>query len=444
MKILIAVWGDPERWDEVNYEYQGQTEKAKSTINLIKQVENPDKIVIICVDTLADNYVISYKNLFSNPYYSHIKDMAESAIKNFCLKEFSFQPDKIIVSYGVGEFNNIKFIGNTQDFYYEVLKELSFFFGDIIKNSKEKIEVILDITHGINYMPTLTYRALREVLQILAYTYDVKLKVLNADPYIRQVKPEKLNINVIEETKIKPYLLAYRIDSNPDNVKPINSKENRIIEEIKKFLKENSYCNGNNGLNIKIHIFLSAFIHAMPVFIISYLISSQTIKDLIDKISQMFEKHIKIINNQKINIKREIEYTIEFENLIKAYLISLILENFGFSQKNDIPLRDIKKIGSLIFRKLSIEKNTIKEELRKIEKIKYKIQTNYNTYISLLSSKKVSSNEIEINRRNFFAHVGFEHNVIELRINNNDIELTINQQLKQKVESLLKNALKLQ
>jgi len=69
MKILIAVWGDPERWDEITYEYKGEREEAKSTINLIKRVENPNKTVIICVDTLADN------RLQSNPSYSEIKNI---------------------------------------------------------------------------------------------------------------------------------------------------------------------------------------------------------------------------------------------------------------------------------------------------------------------------------------------------------------------------------
>jgi len=427
MKILIAVWGDPERWDEVNYEYQGQSEKAKSTINLIKRAENANKTVIICVDTLADNRVKS------NPSYSEIKNIAESVVKNFCLSQFNFQPDKIIVGYGVGEFNNTIFIGNAQDFYYEVLKGLSLLFGDAVRYLREEkeIEVILDITHGINYMPTLTYRALREILQILAYTYNVKLKVLNAEPYIRQAKPQKLNINVIEETKILPHLVAYRSDKRP--IEP--RKEHDIYGQvIGNFLKQINYNKQ------KIHIFLSAFVHAIPVFIISYLMNSQDTKNLINKISEEFEKFITIDKNQKIIIERNLEYRIEFENLIKTYLVSSILEAKGFSYNADIPLRDIQRLKNEVFNKLEVESNRIDKEIDDIKEIQ-NLQQDYKVYAQLRPNTQIKN---EIDKRNFFAHAGFEYNAIELRKINDNIEVRIreNSEVKENAENLLENALK--
>jgi len=424
MKILIAVWGDPKGWNEVNYEYQGQSEKAKSAINLIKRVENANKTVIICVDTLADNH------LQSAQCYAEIKNKAEYIVKDFCSNQFSILPDKVIVGYGVGEFNNTIFIGNAQDFYYEVLKELSLLFGDAVRCLREEkeIEVILDITHGINYMLTLTYRALREILQILAYTYDVKLKVLNSDPYIRQVKPEKLNINVIEETRILPNLVAYRSDKRPIEPRKDHNKYGQIIGNL---LRQINYDKR------KIHIFLSAFIHAMPVFIISYLMNSRVTKNLINQISQEFENSITIDKNQKIIIERNLEYRIEFENLIKTYLVSSILEAKGFSSKVDIPLADIQQLKDKVFSKLAIEVNRIDKEINDIQNLG-NLQPNYQVYAQLLN--KPIQNQID--KRNFFAHAGFEHNVIELRINNSAIELRINQQLKQKAENHLEDALK--
>lgn len=431
MKILIAVWGNPEGWREIEYEYKEQSEKAKSTINLIKRVENPNKTVIICVDTLADNCVQS------NPSYSEIKNIAESVVKNFCLSQFNFEPDKIIVSYGVGEFNNTIFIGNAQDFYYEVLKELAFFFGDVVRNLKEekenegeqeKIEVILDITHGINYMPTLTYRVLREILQILAYTYDVKLKVLNSDPYTNQAK--KLNINVIEETRIIPNLTAYRSDRRPIEPRKEHQKYGQIIHNL---LRQINYDKR------KIHVFLSAFIHAMPVFIISYLMNSRDMENLVNWISQEFEKFIMINKNQKIIVERNLEYRIEFENLIKTYLVSSILEAKGFSCKVDIPLTDIQQLKDKVFNKLEIESNRIDKEIGDINDLE-NLQYDYKVYAELIGKRVLDG----IDKRNFFAHAGFEYNAIELRKINDNIEVRIreNSKVKENAENLLENALK--
>jgi len=105
MKILIAPWGNPFGWKEVEYVYNGQTEKLKDPLVLIKKIENPDKVIIISVDTLTDDYVYAFKN----PSYNDIKKCAENLIFNFCQKELkNFIPEKIIISYGFGEFNHTK------------------------------------------------------------------------------------------------------------------------------------------------------------------------------------------------------------------------------------------------------------------------------------------------------------------------------------------------
>ncbi len=428
MKVLISVWGDPERWDDVNYEYSGKSKRSKDAIDLVREVERPDKVVIICVDTLADNHIYSYEALYSNPYYPDIKSIAESVIKNFCQNQFGFEPDKVIVGYGVGEFEKTIFIGDAQDFYYQVLKELALFFGEVLDENEEEnnIEVVLDITHGINYMPTLTYRALREILGIFAYSFKVRLKVLNAEPYIRQVRPEKLSIHVIENMKILPYLNAYNTDERPIEPREDYKRIGRIIDN---FLSQISY----NRKNIR--FFLSAFIHALPVFVISYMIGTSTLKDWLKSISQKFEEFILVEAKGKIEVRRISKFGTEFANLVKAYLVSFILERLGFSKKTDVPLDDIKNIKRKVFGKLDVESNRIDKEISDIQNLS-NIPQNYQSYIQILGGN-LSNN---IDKRNFFAHAGFEHNVIELRKTTN-IELRINNQLKQDAENLLEGAL---
>jgi len=241
MKVVIAPWGNPRNWKEVEYVYNGQTEKLKDPLVLIKRIENPNKVIIVSVDTLADDYVYAFKN----PSYDDIKSCAENLILNFCQKELkNFIPEKIIVSYGFGEFNHTKFIGNAVDFYYHTFKELAFYFANLLPQINEKIEVIFDATHGINYTTILTYRALREILEILAYVYDVNLKVLNSDPYIgREAKVDRLNINTIEESKILPRISVYKSNKRP--VEPCFHLENERKEEIGKnignFISEISF-----------------------------------------------------------------------------------------------------------------------------------------------------------------------------------------------------------
>jgi CRISPR-associated protein Csx1 len=430
MKILIAPWGNPFGWKEVEYVYNGQTEKLKDPLVLIKRIESPDKVIIVSVDTLADDYVYAFKNLS----YNDIKKCAKNLIFNFCQKELGFIPE-IVISYGFGEFNHTKFIGNAIDFYYNIFKELTCYFVNLLQQINEKFEIIFDATHGINYVTILTYRALREILEIFAYVYDVKLKVLNSDPFVgREAKVDRLNINVIEKSKILPKISVYRSDRRP--VEPCFLLENKSKREIGENIED--FISGISFNIDETLIFLGSFLYALPVFILSYMLNSSTIKEAIEKISQEFEKNININTNNlsKLEISRNWEFKENFANLIKAYLVSSILEKIGFKKLSDIPLSKIKDLKDKVYKNFPIESNRIDKELDDIKDLQ-NITQQYEVY------NKIKGNPVlnQIDKRNFFAHAGFEHNVIELKKENEDIYIRIYTGNKNSAEELIKENL---
>lgn len=432
MKILIAPWGNPFGWKEVEYVYNGQTEKLKDPLVLIKRIENPDKVIIISVDTLTDDYVYDFKN----PSYNDIKKCAENLIFNYCQKELkNFIPEKIIISYGFGEFNHTKFIGNAIDFYYNTFKELTCYFVNLLQQINEKFEIIFDATHGINYVTILTYRALREILEIFAYVYDVKLKVLNSDPFVgREAKIDRLNINVIEKSKILPKISVYRSDKRP--VEPCSSTtlENKSKREIGENIED--FISGISFNIDETLIFLGSFLYALPVFILSYMIDSSVLKEKIEKISEEFEKNIRLKNLSKLEIFRNWEFRENFANLVKAYLVSSILEKIGFKKLSDIPLSKIKDLKNKVYKKFPIESNRIDKELDDIKDLQ-NITQQYEVY------NKIKGNPVlnQIDKRNFFAHAGFEYNTIELKKENEDIYIRIYTGNKNSAEELIKENL---
>jgi len=429
MKIFTAPWGNPFGWKEVEYSYKSKTKKAKDPLPLIKEVENLEKIIIVCVDTLSDQDVHSLKD----PSYIHIKNISENLVYNFCKKEFGFTPDKVIVSYGFGEFNNTRFKGNAMDFYYKVFQEFSFYFAELLdemKQENEKIEVIFDATHGINYTTILTYRALREILEILAYVYEVKLKVLNSDPYIgRKLESNKLNINVIEKSKILPRISVYNTDKRP--IEPYFGLEDKEKGNLGKNITD--FLNQINYNKDEILIFLGSFLYALPVFILSYILDLQIIKNNVETVLNRFEENISIDRKNKLKILRKYEFGENFSNLIKAFLISSILKRFGFEKLCDIPLSKIQELREKIFKNLPVESNRIDKEIDDIKELQNINQT-YQVY-SVIKGGTISN---QINKRNFFAHAGFEYNVIELRKRNqNQIEIRVNDNLKDKAKNLI-------
>jgi CRISPR-associated protein Csx1 len=416
MKLLIAPWGKPFEWRGVKYTYSGKTKKSKDPLALIKEIEKPDKIVIVVLDTLADtllkNGIDNYShNWLSN--YSYIKTEIQRKVSDFCQKELGFVPDEVIISYGFGEFIKTKFLGNAKDFYYDVFKEFSFLFAELEIN--REIEVVFDATHGINWITILTYRALREILEILSYFYSVNLKVLNSDPFVRE-GADLLNINIIEETKILPRISVYKDDRRP--IEPYNGLEEdkekkKVGKEINDFFKE---IFGNNRkyseYRDEILLFLGSFYFALPVALLSYIPDPEDLRTKIEKISDEFEKNIQIDDRvEKVQILRKLEFRESFANFSKAYLISSVLGKLRFRKSYEIPLSEIEELKGKVFGKLAIECNRIDVEIKEVSELKDKLSEEYQIYAKI----KFGSFRDEIDKRNFFAHAGFEYNSIELK-----------------------------
>jgi len=437
MKVVVAPWGNPTKWKKVPYAYNGQKEEFRSSLAMIEKIENPDKVIIVTVDTLVDDGIASVK--ISS--YNDIKKWIIDLILDFCQKELNnFTPEKIIVSYGFGEFAHTKFIGNAVDFYYHTFKELALIFADSLPEKNEKIEVIFDATHGINYTTILTYRALREILEILAYAYDVNLKVLNSDPYIgREAKVDKLNINIIEESKILPKISVYKSNKNP--VEPCFLLANERKGEIGINIKEefNSKITFNKN---EILIFLGSFLYALPVFVLSYMTNSSKLKEQIKKISEEFEKNIELNSSDKLVITRNWEFRENFANLVRAYLVSSILKKFGFNKLDDIPLSKIEELKEKFYKKFPIESNRIdveigsEEERKGVKGVKEKLTNEYRPYFEIIEKE-----DRNLDKRVFFAHAGFPYNVIELKRENDEIYIRIYDKNRKDAENYIINSL---
>jgi CRISPR-associated protein Csx1 len=443
MKVFIAPWGAPKEWKEITYQYDGDTRKSKSDLPLIKAKENPDKIFIIVSDTLIDLDSV-FNSISKDSSYSDLKQKVKDYITNdFCKEKLGVLPDDVIVSYGFGEFKNVKFSGNAMDFYYGVLKELSFKFSQLLKGvgNEEKIEVIFDATHGINYTTLLSYRALKDILEILAYGFDVKMKVLNADPYVSGLEEKGIfNINVIEDTKILPRILVYNDSREPirlfKGIKEDSFKE-KLGKEISDFFNS-IFSDGYSEYRRKVMIFLGSLLFALPVFLIRYMIASGELYKEMKEISQKFEEKISVSTDGKFEIRRVVQFSESFANFVKAFLVSSVLEKLGFECMEEVPLTVIKELKKKIFDgKFQVESNRIDVEIDKIEDLPkngHLLYENYRAYYSIVD-KDYKANP-EPDKRNFFAHAGFEKNAISL-CKRDDIYIRIMEDNRKRSENLI-------
>ena len=107
--------------------------------------------------------------------------------------------------------------GEVYNFYAYTLYKLSKVFKEIRDNN---IKVILDLTHGINYVSYLTFSAVRLILDIYSLGKKCHLTILNSDPYNREVanKVGSKNINIVFDSNVTlsyNYLTANDVPLRP-------------------------------------------------------------------------------------------------------------------------------------------------------------------------------------------------------------------------------------
>ena len=196
-KVLISIIGDPRNYKPARYRYAGAWVKGKFSSSVVMDVEKPDETVLISQYTMAKEG-------------SKFEDLQVGTIEY--MKKFIGDVDRFrhkIIAPGVVRVRDKEreyvYMGGIFNFYAYVLYSLARFFEGLSGD----IEVVLDLTHGINYMGYLTLRAVNLVLDVYSMVKDVTLKIVNSDPYPQgwegQTSPD-LYMNVVLEKVITPTL----------------------------------------------------------------------------------------------------------------------------------------------------------------------------------------------------------------------------------------------
>ncbi len=488
--FLIVPIGNYKGWDKVKYKLLyidkfsntniAVEMESKTSMKIIQKAFNPDKTIFILSDSLIDNVSIDLiKNLNkdnSHKYdFDKIKQLIkEDIINNLLLPEgIEFDDDSFIISFGKGFFPNTKeakkkatrIIGNSDDFYYFVFFSLAnLFFDTIIKSNKIQninqikdinLKVIIDTTHGVNYQPVLIYKSVLELLKIFAFCFrNVVLWVFNSDPYINPNISKEfpyqriLNINLIENTKIIPFFNIFKSSNNKFLAKSVYYNENIDENYLKEFT---NIENVSKEFITNLYSFAASFIFGFPLYAIYFIPNSEELYNIILKV---FNKHLDSIDfvfnenedSFEIFINRKLTFTLEFENLIKIYILSKLLNLLNIQQKSEITTNEINEFNDLIYKKyFPLEYNRNSEELRNLEKNINNLQKN-NPSIDLSSwmlyNYLMKHHNKTISKRNFFAHSGFEYNSILVKKISDIIYLKPNQkEIKIIKESILINSL---
>ncbi|MCC6024046.1 MAG: CRISPR-associated DxTHG motif protein [Thaumarchaeota archaeon] len=257
-RLLIATWGSPARWGTAYYILRDGDKilwEGESCTTLVPMVEglcteNCDTVVVT-LDSLVDLgsdsprernacYTCSEgcKHLLGGTprSYAELRGAVERFITEVVKCLGVRAQIRTVVAPAVGSPGGVwKFSGKAEDFESVVLYEL----GSMVLN-REYDEIVLDLTHGINFMPALTLRIAYRLASILLVAYrglserGIRILVYNSDPHRYDRDGSKrfpVNVNLIARDLVKSIQLVHRI---PRPVKPLRRLEGGLREEIEK------------------------------------------------------------------------------------------------------------------------------------------------------------------------------------------------------------------
>jgi len=409
LKILIAPWGEPTGWQETTYVFNDKKLKSKSSLKLLKQEINPDYTIVLASDTLA----VEGQN------YNEVKESALKKIEKF-LKENDIENINIFILPGVGKFQDkitkkaIYFKEKPTNYYYSLIFQLnSFFIKNLNLKEANTIEVYLDITHGINYMTVMTYRALQEILSILSMFLQVSLTVYNTDPAMPFSLASEIEINKIENSKI--FSIPIRNIAKKKDLVSFNEKYREDIFSLR-----------NQEINLEeINAFIGSVFNGLPLAVYTFFPNIDSLKNIVEKSYELLEKATSVKNDDLLEVERELNLNENFKIFTMVLLLSFLMKEklFISERKKEISFEDLEFLKDNLFRFDNRVKNFLDNEIgynlkEKISSFKEnsKLSDEWKQLSDLLGQKQGIPHE-----RNFLAHGGFEYNAVLVKEKNKKI-----------------------
>ena len=435
MTIYIATLGDLTNWFQSDYiiDDKKKAERVYSTVFAYKDVS---KIILVVNDSTiyakslkSEPAVTCYKDVVSPPPYNsylEIQSIVEkyvecvmSNVENEAKKynqiesvlpklkiislpaigTFSMEKNGITTKFGVIATSNGTIIPPAR--YYSNLTETLLINSLYEELKKANEDVVLDITHGFNYLPTLTFYAIYKLVSLLG----LRLKAINFIPVGKRNDEKGSEI---------------RIYSQVDIVSTTNKELKFDIDQINEEKIDNDL---NRGIIMTLK-------YNAPLALVYF---CQLRKEGLNDYYSQFVKAVSIVSiNEKeneIRIDKEKIKWIESNDEIWGDVIA----DYVCKKVNDLATKfncdegyyDIKilvKLAENVFSRFSsISENIIKNEYSNIYSIVSEIKEPIEKMYSELRKSNIKTtdySDTERIKRNYMAHAGLLSEITKIKKTN--------------------------
>jgi CRISPR-associated protein Csx1 len=279
-------------------------DSCTSLTAIVRRFVNEADIVLLALDSLLDEYpkkgegkcyecYDSYRDLVKKSANAKTYDEALNTLKEF-VKEFVkclgllIEP-YVVICPAVGSPGNIwRFIGHPTDF-----ETIALYHIGKLCIEKPYTRLVLDLTHGVNFMPAVTLKLAEKLASIILAAHmgsvasledGVELHVYNSDPASPGSTANKLNINRIMKDKIKTITAPHDL---PQRLIRHRTKEIERAEELRRINED--YLNA-------VLLPLSVIYYPLPLALCETLLqnqASQQTAKIMEEAFNLWYSHVK-------------------------------------------------------------------------------------------------------------------------------------------------------
>ncbi|MEM1909115.1 MAG: TM1812 family CRISPR-associated protein [Thermofilaceae archaeon] len=451
--FCATTWGNPASWRLANYVNGGLSDTGFSTLGMLKKLEKPRMPVLVAVvDSLA-----AEAECETSDYSELRRAVVEYVRKHLCGAEAEVEVLPGILR-AVKDGRQYTFKADLGDF--RLLYTYSLYTRALKAACGSVTRIALDISHGVNYMPTLALDAAQEAAAMLAaaLAQTVELRVYQADPYPQlgpqasklgrnpsnpcepidpSVSPPELGYNIVREFRVNPWDLARFVGYQASKVEKVLTDERVLGEaraEVRRVVRSALCILGAYRLGALVQL-----------AVLAKTTSPEDLERIIEAAVEGWRKARTVYwKGSAVTVESRARLSEGFRALLNAHAVltgarkllgqadRCSLEECTVSFDELLRLKQLVKGSRIIVR-------LIDRELSKLSYLKSRLDREWKPYSSYRGPEGVADSREGTFDRDFIAHAGFHSDVLLVRLADSQPELKVDLSRWESVERVLLN-----
>ncbi len=340
--------------------------------------------------------------------------------------------------------------------------------------------VVLDISHGVNYLPTLAREAIAKAIEFYSALSgrEIVFAIVNSDPVSQQNQESRIHLVEVRRIRRGRHdVLASIVDIvENESYTPKALVPCRPPEEVKHLVEALRRAVGSLGDLVKAIVKASNFGLALYIATKVLELDSKTIRSYIQEIADNLKNVLTLrsisINDNTITIQHPVAVPPELCYLIEGLeILEIVVQSLRDIPRHEeyphmVELEALKLVADkldlhdiarhLLNNELNSVRKTVEYAAKYLEldlsrPIIYRFiyeSTQLPLHIALDPDRRREELEellsraerkiCEVNERNFYAHAGLERNIVEMTIRNGKIYVGYVLRCRDKIEQIIR------